>query len=182
LTPGDISDVRNSLASHLAALMIRAGLVSKPSEVTVRDGLPTTDFTQALYPAPESWRTPAAGVLVSTWTAMVNAPLGNSKFMAFYGVYNEQAIPTVVATQFRLGANGVTFQVQHLQQLYSEQEAVGYFADPIIFAPNDTVWIGVYCRTALGAVALPALGEPIGFKCLVAERIGVTAAGQQQPV
>lgn len=175
LTQADVTDVRNSLANHLTRLMLRAGLVSDASQVAVRDALPNTDFTLLTGGvASEQYSNPV--LVVNTWTAWINAALGNAKFCAFYGLYNEAPSPQIVGVRFQLGAGGVTFQTHHLQQLYVERDAIGYLADPVIYAPNDTVFVSLYARAALAANV-----EALGLKCLVAERIGVIASGQQQP-
>ncbi len=168
LNEADLADVRNTLANHLTKLMIRGGYVSDASQVTVRDALPATDFTLGT----ETWVTGA--IPATTWTNYVNAALGNARYAAFYGIWNNTANPQIVAVRFSLGVGGSPFQTVHTQKLGAEQVPAGLLADPVVYSPNDTVTVQVYAR---GAVVT----EDLGFYCMIAERLGVVASGQQLP-
>jgi len=150
------------LAAHLIGLLMADAKIKAPTDAVVRDGLPDDDYGEGNA----DWET---GALVdNTVATIVNGALTANKAAGFYGVAALDANPVVDVLIFRVGSAtgsvGARFQ---LEQLYAFEEPVGFFPDPPVYGPTDTVFIEVEPRDTKAAP-----GDNLPLLSLVAERKG----------
>jgi len=153
--------LRIELEDILAKLSINAGIVTSRESLVIRDVLPAGDLGLG-----NNWWLSAA-LVANTEMTFINVALGNRRHLAFYGVSTEAAAPAISMAYFRIGATGSsTFLLANLEGLYAEQEPVGYFSEPVIYVPNETVFIRLLPRVTNAA------GERIKLHALLAEPKG----------
>ena len=160
--------LRRELEEALTRLSINAGIVTSRESLVVRDVLPNADLGLAT----NSWLSPA--LVANTEVTFVTVALGNRRHLAFYGVSTESAAPSISMIYFRIGATGSsTFLLANLEGLYAEQETVGYFSEPVIYVPNETVFVRVLPRVTNAA------GERIRLHALIAEPKGEAVSSKR---
>jgi len=174
-----LSDIKGFRADAVEAGITRAlslGLARSRDELVVRNALPNTDFgAGAVGWTIEQYRNPviAAAGWGSVFDAGVlpaNAPtLANSKVAVFFKFANYSAAPTLQGIRFRVGGTGATTKASFFLQLNtgSKLEPDVYFTEPVVYDPQDVVYIEGYYS---GAVA--ALAEDFAFEAFVIERVG----------
>lgn len=136
ITPMEVKLLRDSLANTLANLLKNDGKVITLENAVVREGLPDDDFGEGNT----DWETGA--LTDNTVFTFINGALANNKYAGFWGLGAQDANPVVSTIRFAVGSTGGSTRGRfHLERLYAEQEAIGYFADPIVYHPTETVFI-----------------------------------------
>ena len=173
-----LTDIKNYKASAISAGISRAlalGLARTESELVVRSALPHTDFgAGAVGWTAENYIT---GVIAAAgWgspfdagAVPANVPqLAATKVAVFFKLGLSDAAPQIAGLRFRVGAGGAStkgvffFQVETTTRL----EPVVYFSEPIVYDPQDWIYMEAYF---VGAVAL-AERMPLG--CFIIEKTG----------
>ena len=159
----DAKFIRDSLAIALISLLKNDGKIIDFSSGVVRSGLANADFAVGNATA-QNWVTPA--LTANTVATYINNALVNNKYAGFYGVCSI-ANPACASLRFAVGSTGGATRGRYqLQQLYAELQSVGYFPDPIIYAPTETVFVEVV------PTATVAAGEALPMLVLIAEPKG----------
>jgi hypothetical protein len=174
-----LSDIRQFKTDAIKAGISRAlalGLARVETELVVRTALPFTDFGNgALGWLLESYANPVIaaagwGSVFSAGAVPAFAPvLANSKIAVFYKFANWSAAPTVTAVRFRIGGTGATTKAMYFMQLETSAklEPDVYFSEPVVYDPQDVVYIEAYYNAAVAVGA-----EGFAFGCYVIERLG----------
>lgn len=162
ITSMEVKMLRDSLAQTLANLLKNDGKVITLENAVVREGLPDDDFGEAQA----DWETGA--LTDNTVATFVNGALANNKYAGFWGLAAPDPNPVVDTMRFAVGTTGGSTRGRfHLERLYAEQEAIGYFADPIVYHPTETIFIEVEPRDTKAAP-----GDNLVLMSLVAEPKG----------
>jgi hypothetical protein len=166
LPSSEVKRLRDGLDAKLRQLLINAGYAHTPDEVMVRDGLPTVDFGLSTN---RTWTTGA--LTAGTRYTYVNVALANNKFVGVYGISYYSSLYAISEVTLAYGASGATTLGSYeIEQLYTEQIPKGYFVEPVIYGPNDTMFFTVFPR-------LSSSGETLVIMSLVAEPVGQVVAG-----
>ena len=174
-----LSDIRTFKQSAIQAGIDRAlalGLARTKDELVVRTGLPNTDFgAGAVGWTLENYSGPA--IVATGWGSVFNAGalpanapvLANSKIAVFYKFANWSAAPTITGIRFRIGGTGATTKAMYYLQLETgaKLEPDVYFSEPVVYDPQDVVYIEAYYNAAVAAGA-----EQFAFGCYLIERLG----------
>lgn len=178
LTKGAIREFKSKAIEAGIAAAVRAGFGAR-NQLVVRHAFPRTDFgspttgyTNEIYiggvialAAINAWGSPfsTVGVLPG-----VCPQLANNKVAVFYKVADTEGAPAITAVRFRQGATAAstlaTFFLQQPQDAKLEPDV--YFSEPVVYNPQDWVFIEVYY------VAAVAVGEHIPFEAFIIERLG----------
>jgi len=173
-----LTDIRGFRSAAIESGITRAlalGLARSREELIVRSALPATDFGAATGWAIEQYRNPVIaaagwGSPFDTGALPAFAPtLANSKVAVFYKFADYSANPMVSGVRFRVGGTGATTKASFMIQLETgaKLEPDVYFTEPVVYDPQDVVYIEFYYT---GAVA--ALAEDFAFGCYIVERAG----------
>ena len=160
-----IKGLRDTLSVRLVSLLKHDGRILNPEEAVVRDGLPSTDYTIANLQ--NTWLSPA--LTANTAAAHLNAALANTKYAGFWGFGTDDPKMITVGVyllRLMLGAGGNTLGRYQPERVWLEQEPVAYFSEPIIYNPNQTVYVEITPRTT------DAAGVRMQMFSLVAEPRG----------
>jgi len=179
ITLTDIKGFRGASVEAGIARALALGLARSRDELIVREALPATDFGTATGWALEFYSNPAIaaagwGSPFSTGALPAFAPtLANSKVAVFYKFSDWSANPAIAAIRFRIGGTGATTKVVYQTQLITgtKLEPDMYFTEPVVYDPQDVVYIEVYYT---GAVAVGA--EDFAFGCYITERAGANVS------
>jgi hypothetical protein len=173
LTLSDIKAFRSAAVEAGIARALSLGLARSRDELVVRHALPFTDFPNGW--TIEQYRNPA--IAAAGWGSVFDAgalplfapTLANSKVAVFYKFADYDANPTITGLRFRVGGTGATTKASfHLQLVTGAKlEPDVYFTEPVIYDPQDVVYIEAYYNGAIGA-----LGENFAFECFITERAG----------
>jgi len=156
--------VRDSLSSRLLDLLLKSGKIVNLGDGVVREALPNTDFALAA----QDFITGA--LVINTEATYINVALAANKYLGIYFVANLVAAPVITVIHFRTGAGGASTKASVMpQKLWAEMEPVGYLTQPIIYVPNETVFIRVVPNAA-------SAGERLFIGALVAEPRGETVS------
>lgn len=179
LTKTDIKNYKRIAVDAGISRALALGIARDRKELTVRDAYPHLDFGAAGVGwlaenyvtgviAAAGWGSPfSAGALPA------NAPLlARTKVATFYKFGVSDAMPMIVGLRFRLGAAGASTLASFFFQLETTLtlEPEIYFSEPIVYQPEDVVYI-----EALFAGAV-AVGERCPFGCFIVERLGATVS------
>jgi hypothetical protein len=172
LTLGDIKGFKQAAIEAGILRALSLGTARDRSELVVRQALPHTDFGAAgAGYALEEYRNGAmaAGVWTLLFDTLAAPILAPNQLAVFYKFANYSVAPTIPAIRFRLGPTGAsTLATFHIQlDTGSKLEPDVYFTEPIIYNPQDTLFIEGYSTVGVGA-----LGEAFAFGCFVVERLG----------
>lgn len=174
-----LSDIKQFKAAAIQAGIARAlalGLARSDQELVVRHALPFTDFGNgAVGWTIEQYRNPAIaavgwGSIFDAGALPANAPtLANTKVAVFYKFADYDTAPTITGVRFRIGGTGATTKATFFQQLETgcKLEPDVYFSEPVVYDPQDVVYIEAYYSLVVGA-----LGENFAFGCYIVERLG----------
>lgn len=180
LTLGDIKAFKMGAVRAGITRALALGLARTEAELVVRHALPFTDFGNgATGWALEQYRNPIIaaagwGSVFDTGALPAFAPtLANSKVAVFYKFSDYSAAPTMTGVRFRVGGTGATTKgVFHFQlSTGSKLEPDFYFSEPVVYDPQDVVYIEAYYGAAVGALA-----ENFAFEAFVVERAGANVS------
>jgi hypothetical protein len=169
-----LSDIKGFKSAAISAGINRAmslGLARAETELVVRQALPFTDFGAPAGYVLEEYRNQAMGA--GAWTLLFDggaAPvLANNRLAVFYKFANYSLAPTMPAIRFRIGPTGASTKATFHMQLDtgSKIEPDVYFTEPVIYDPQDTLFIEGYSTVGVGA-----LGEAFAFGVFIVERLG----------
>lgn len=176
LTLTDIKNFKIRCLDDGIARALKLGLAVDRSELVWRDALPLTDFG---VPAGNGWLTEeyvtapniAAG-WIRAWSSVAVPPdptLPVGRIAVFYKFADIEDNPIVTAVRFRIGATGASTKASFFCQLQIQGnlEPDVFFNQPVIYDPQDVVYIEVYTTAVT-----PAAGEHIPFGCFIIERVG----------
>lgn len=181
-----LTDRKNYINGAIEAGIVRAlalGIARNREELVSREALPHNDFND---PATNGWANEyyvtGGGIGANAWVgafglstgagALVLPPrLARTSVAVFYKIMNAAAEPTITAVRFRLGAAGATtlasFMLQQFIDIKLEPEV--YLSEPVVYSPEDWVFIEMYCRANTAED-----GEELSFGCFIIERTGGT--------
>jgi len=174
-----LADIRNFRARAVQKGIDRAinkRIGSSPQELVVRPILPNTDLGQgAVGWAIEDYRNPVIaaagwGSVFDTGAVPAFVPqLPVDRVLVIYKWANYSANPTMIGVRFRMGQTGASTLFSFICPLIigAKMEADVYFTEPVVYNPQDFVYIEGYYT---GAVA--ALTENFAFEGFVIERLG----------
>lgn len=162
-------------AAKAAALKkaMKLKLAGSMEELTFKEASPGTDLSQ---PAGTGYTNEAyitGAVVVNTWTSVFDSAavptLGIRQVAVFYKILNMTVPAQITAVRFRLGPTGATtlgwFHIEGI--ILIKQTAECYLSEPVVYGPNERLFIECYSR-----LAIPAGGERLGFGCYIAEPVG----------
>lgn len=170
LTLTDIKSFRGGAVEAGIARALALTIASNRSELVVFEALPLTNFGAALYtteqyvsgvPGATGWMAAGDGGGVGT------LPVG--QVAVFYKAANASAVvpPVLIACRFRVGATGASTKAVFQVQLAIENklESDVYFSEPVVYDPQDRLFIQVYAVVAGAA-------ENFAFGCFIVSRLG----------
>jgi len=177
LTLTDIKTFKTKCLNDGIERALALGISGSAEELVWREAFPGTDFgAGALGWTNEDYVT-AGAIAGPAWispfdTGAVPAfapvlPVG--RIAVFYKFADTEAAPVINAVRFRVGGTGASTKGTIFCQLpmQANLEPVIYFSEPVIYDPQDTVYIEVYATANT-----PAGGEHIPFGCFIIERVG----------
>jgi len=153
-----LSDKKSFKEATLKAGMARAifkSIGANENELTFRGIRPSIDLPTA-FAAGDRWIFPAPAAAVAaafTVTNWINELLPRNRVLAIYGISVESAAPEVSLVTFRSGAGGQgrTAGMFEIEGIYDYMDTVGFLSEPITYDPDETVFIQVTNRIAVGA-------------------------------
>jgi len=129
---------------------LQTGLWPKSIEMAPLD--PTTELVAAT--ALDDWLTAALAVVGTFYTctqAIVAPQMLAGKLMVCWGVSLANAPQNVSKLRFRKGGAAANIVAEFdLQELETKQEACGFFAEPVIYDPQDIFAIQARCQNVTG--------------------------------
>jgi len=173
LSVSKIEGFRKLCKDRMIARAQELSMVTARDQLVFREALPATDLG---LPAGSGYTNEdylTGAVAANTWTLVYDtgavAQLGTRTLIGFYKITNEDVNPQVVAVRFRKGLTGNTtlgtFSIAQFMNVKLTPEV--YLSEPVIYSPQDYVFVECYARAAIGAG-----GEHLGFGCFVAEPVG----------
>lgn len=138
------------------------------TELVVREAMPLTDFPGAW--ATEHYISPAIAAIGWGWAgggaAVGVLPVG--RVAVFYKVADADPNPAFTAVRFRVGPTGATTKANFFFQLPLDNklETDFFLSEPVIYDPQDNVFIQAYSRIAVHAA------EELSFGCFIIEKVG----------
>jgi hypothetical protein len=179
LTLTDIKMFRSAAVESGITRALALGLARTRDELVVRYLLPGTDLGITTGWALEQYRNPVIaaagwGSPFDTGALPAFAPtLANSKVAVFFKFADYSANPSVSAIRFRVGGTGATtkgvFQLQ--LETNAKLEPDVYFTEPVVYDPQDVVYIEFYYTQAVAALA-----ESFAFNAFIVERAGANVS------
>ncbi len=180
LTLTDIKMFRSAAIEAGITRALALGIARSRDELVVRGALPFTDFGGAAIGwTIEQYRNPV--IAAAGWGSAFDAgalpafapTLANSKVAVFYKFADFTAAPVVTGVRFRVGGTGATTRASFFQQLEmgAKLEPDVYFTEPVVYDPQDVVYIELYYDAAQAALA-----EQFAFGCYIVERLGATVS------
>jgi hypothetical protein len=137
-------------------------------ELVVREALPLTDFPGAWLT--EYYVSPAIAAVgwafAGNGAAVGVLPVG--RVAVFYKVADADANPAFTAVRFQVGPTGATTKGVFFFQLPvdNKQETDMYLSEPVVYDPQDNVFIQAYSRIAAHGA------EELSFGCFIIEKTG----------
>jgi len=168
------------------ARALALGIARTEEELVVREALPREDLGTGTPAAPatgwfsneyQSMIIPAA---VNAWISAFSGgalpasafQLARTQVAVFYKFAAAEATPVVTGLRFRVGVTGATTKAVFSIQLPTEVklEPDVYLTEPVIYDPEDWLYIEVYVTGNIGN------RESIPFSCFIVERTGGTVS------
>lgn len=168
-----LTDIKTFRGAAIEAGILRAlslGVARTREELVAREALPLTDFPGAWLT--EYYISPAIAAVAWGWAGSGGAvgvlPVG--EVAVFYKCADADANPAFTAVRFRVGATGASTKASFTIQLMIDNklESDVYFSEPIVYDPQDNVFIQAYSRIAAHAA------EELSFGCFIIEKLGPT--------
>ena len=166
------------------ARALALGIARTERELVVREALPREDLGTGTPAAPatgwfsneyQSMLIPAA---VNAWCSAFSGgalpasayQLARTQVAVFYKFADTEGQPVVTGVRFRVGVTGATTKAVFSIQLPTEVklEPDVYFTEPVIYDPEDWIYIEIYPTGNIGN------RESIPFGCFIVERTGGT--------
>ncbi len=176
LTLTDIKKYKGDAINAGISRALALGIGRVETELVVRHALPFTDFGNgAVGWTIEEYRNPVIaaagwGSAFDAGALPANAPtLATGKVAVFYKFADYSANPVITGVRFRIGGTGATTKGTFFLQLETgaKLEPDVYFSEPVVYDPQDVVYIENYYDGAIGA-----LGEQFAFGAFIIERLG----------
>ena len=173
LSPSRLEGFRSAAKAAALNKAMKLKLAGSMNELVFAEAAPGTDLSQ---PAGAGYTNEAyitGAIAANTWTSVFDTAvvptLGARQIAVFYKIVNMTVPMTVTAVRFRLGPTGATtlgwFHIENILVVKLTPEC--YLSEPIVYGPNERMFIECYTR-----VAVPAAGERLGFGCYIAEPVG----------
>ena len=176
LTLTDIKAFRAGAVEAVVSRALALGIAQNRSELVVRSALPFTDFgagatgwSLEFYQGP-AITTTGWGSVYNTGVVATFAPtLANTKVAVFYKFADYSPVPAITGIRFRVGGTGATTKATFISQLETgaKLEPDVYLSEPIVYDPQDIIYIEAYYSAAVAAGA-----EQFAFGAFVCERLG----------
>lgn len=146
-------------------------LASNLTELVFREAAPGTDLSQPAGSGYTNEIYVTGAIAANTWTSVYDTAivpvLGNRQIAVFYKVWNRDVPANISAVRFRLGPTGATTKGWFpIEQLDCQWTPELWFSEPIVYGPNQAVFI-----ECISPVAIP-VGEHLGFGCYIVEPVG----------
>ena len=181
LTLSDIKMYKGAALEAGILAAIDAG-IGKRGALVAREAFPSLDFGTAATGwglvenytnaaiAAAGWGSPFS---VAGAVAAVVPQLARTKVAVFYKFANTSAVPLTTGVRFRIGNTGASTKASFYIQLPTEAklEPDVFFSEPVVYEPEDWVFIELYYTGAVGAG-----GQTIPFGCFIIERVGGTVS------
>jgi hypothetical protein len=106
-----------------------------PDAYVVRDILPKTD----LGLTNEEWK--ISYTTAYAWETKINITLPEDKFIVFYGVHLNSAVPKTLAIKFYKDVNPI--EVIQLENLFTFDEPIGFYG-PFVWGEAETLRVDFY--------------------------------------
>lgn len=171
LTLTDIRIFRGGAEEAGISRALALGVARSREELVVREASPVIDFpgawTLEYYisgaPGAAGWMWAGDGAAVGV------LPVG--RVAVFYKCADAAANPLFTEVRFRVGATGASTKASFFIQLMIDNklESDVYFSEPVVYDPQDNVFIQAYARAAGAA-------EELSFGCFIVERVGATVS------
>jgi hypothetical protein len=180
LTLTDIKSFRMAAAEAGVTRALALGIARTREELIVRHALPFTDFGGAAIGwTIEQYRNPV--IAAAGWGSPFDAgalpafapTLANSKVAVFFKFADYDPNPVITGVRFRVGGTGATTKATFFFQLETgaKLEPDVYFTEPVVYDPQDVVYIESYYDAPVGA-----LGEDFAFGAFIIERAGANVS------
>jgi len=179
LTLTDMKAFRGGAIEAGVQRALALGIARVREELVARDAFPRADFGTAAT----GWVTehylsmviPAINAWCSAFTLVLPGSahqLGRAQVAVFYKFADSEAQPVVNAVRFREGATGASTKASFFLQLETQVklEPDVYFSEPVVYDPDDWLFIEIYPTGNLGGQ------ENIPFGALIIERTGGTVS------
>jgi len=174
-----LTDIKAFRASAIEAGISRAlalGLARTREELVARAMLPATDLGVAIGWALEQYRNPviAAAGWGSVYDVAQGPTLAVNKVAVFFKFANYSAAPVMSGIRFRVGGTGATTKAVFMFQLElgAKLEPDVYFTEPVVYDPQDVVFLEAYYTAATAAL----VGQNFAYGAFVIERAGANVS------
>jgi len=178
LTLTDIKVFKTRAIDAGIARALALGIARSASELVVRHAFPradlgtaatgwtTEEYQSMAIPAANAWCS-AFGVGALPASAH---QLARTQVAVFYKFADTETAPVVTAFRFRVGTTGATTKAAFYLQLETESklEPDVYLSEPVVYDPEDWLYIEIYPTGNIGGQ------ESIPFGCFIIERTGGT--------
>lgn len=142
LTLDNIRNAKLRARRRGVELMLRSGRGESEAQITPRDVRANDDLGLTTGTENNEFL-PAAGV-AGTDLAYVDNAMGGNKFLIIFGVavVSSAVRPHVTAIRFKTGPGGANTKAEvDLQRGYAYQIHSWFLDDPVLYGPNETVFI-----------------------------------------
>lgn len=172
LTLTDTKAFRGSAVEAGIARALELGVAANRDELVAREALPLTDFPGAWIT--EHYISPAIAAIGWGWAGSGAAVgvLPVARVAVFYKGADSDAAPAFTAVRFRLGPTGASTKTSFFFQLIidNKMETDFYFSEPVVYDPQDNIFIQAYSRIAAHAA------EELSFGCFIIEKLGAVVS------
>ena len=183
-----LTDIRGFKTMAIEAGIARAlalGIGRTREELVVREANPLPDLgsvalgtgyaanyyvTTALVPGAAWFPVHNTAVVAGAVNAFT---LARTQVAVFYKIADATANPECTGVRFRVGPTGNTTKASFFIQLPLDikLESEVYLSEPVVYDPEDVLYIEFYPRAILGPN-----GEELSFGCFIVERTGATVS------
>jgi len=176
LTLTDIKTYKQNAVDAGIKRALALGIARSINELVAREALPATDFGAPAGSGYAAERYITGALAASAWGSVfgtgVAPTMANNKVAVFYKLGDSAATPAVAGVRFMVGATGATTKaVFHIQlPLDNKLESDVYLSEPVVYDPQDVLFIQCYPRVAI------AVGEELSFGAFIIERLGATVS------